>query len=75
MKLYEYQAKQIFSRNNIPIPYSLVCSTEEELEYAFASVGKGKEAVLKSQVLVGGRGKSGGIRIVKSIEDAWEEIL
>jgi len=73
MKIYEYQAKKIFKENNIPIPYGLVCSSEEELEDAFVSVGKGMEAVLKSQVLVGGRGKSGGIRIVKSAEEACED--
>jgi succinyl-CoA synthetase beta subunit len=73
MKLYEYQAKNIFDKKNILIPCGLVCSTEEELKDAFASVGKGKEAVLKSQVLVGGRGKSGGIRIVKSAKEACED--
>ncbi|MCK4828222.1 acetate--CoA ligase family protein, partial [bacterium] len=69
MKLYEYQAKNIFKENKIPIPSGFVCSNENQVADAFASVGKGQEAVLKSQVLVGGRGKSGGIRIVKSLDE------
>jgi len=69
MKLYEYQAKKYFGENQIPIPNGMVCSTENEVKDAFTHVGKGKEVVLKSQVLVGGRGKSGGIKIAKSIEE------
>lgn len=69
MKLYEYQAKKILNENKIPIPNGSVCSTEEEARDAFDSVGKGKGVILKSQVLVGGRGKAGGIRIAKSISE------
>ena len=70
MKLYEYQAKNIFGENKIPIPYGLVCTNEKEVRDAFERVGKGKEAVLKSQVLVGGRGKEGGIRSANSLDEA-----
>jgi len=69
MKLYEYQAKKIFKENKIPIPSGFACSSENQVADAFASLGKGQEAVLKSQVLVGGRGKAGGIRIVKSLDE------
>jgi succinyl-CoA synthetase beta subunit len=69
MKLYEYQAKKIFQETQILIPNGIVCSTEDEAKDAFTRVGKEKEAILKSQVLVGGRGKSGGIKIAKSIDE------
>ncbi len=69
MKLYEYQAKRIFGENSIPIPSGMVCSTEKEAKDAFARVGTGNGVVLKSQVLVGGRGKSGGVKIVRSIHE------
>ena len=62
MKLFEYQAKRIFKESGIPVPDGRVCSTEMEVRDAFAQVGRGKEAVLKSQVLTGGRGKAGGIQ-------------
>lgn len=78
MKLYEYQAKKIFKDNSIPTPNGSVCSTEKEARNAFASVGKGKEVILKSQVLAGGRGKSGGIRSAKSVTetvDIFRELM
>lgn len=70
MKLYEYQAKKIFEENGIAIPNGLICLTEKELEDAFLAIGKGQEVVLKAQMLVGGRGKSGGIKIAESKEEA-----
>lgn len=75
MKLYEYQAKKIFREKGIPIPYGMVCSSEKDVHDAFAGVGKGQEAVLRSQVLVGGRGKSGGIRTVQTPDEAIETFL
>jgi len=69
MKLYEYQAKKYFGENQIPIPNGMVCSTENEAKDAFTDVGKGREVVLKSQVLTGGRGKSGGIKSAKSVDE------
>lgn len=72
MKLYEYQAKKIFKENNIPVPHGIVCTDEKELQTAFIAVGKGNEAVLKAQALTGGRGKSGGIRIVNTPQQASE---
>ena len=68
MKLYEYQAKGIFRDNGIPTPNGLVCSTEGEARNGYNRLGK-QEVVLKAQVPVGGRGKSGGIRIARSGEE------
>lgn len=70
MKLYEYQAKKIFKDTSISVLNGIVCSTEKEAGDAFASVGKGQEVILKSQVLVGGRGKSGGIRSAQTVAEA-----
>ncbi len=72
MKLYEYQAKKIFNDNNIPVPNGAICCTEKEASDAFAHIGRGHKVILKSQVLTGGRGKSGGIRRAKSTAETVE---
>ena len=69
MKLFEYQAKRIFKQNGIPVPDGLVCDNEKEVVDSFATLGKNQGVVLKSQVLVGGRGKSGGIRVSNSTDE------
>ncbi len=68
MKLHEYQSKQIFARYGIPIPKGRVASTAEEAKHIAEELGK--RVVIKSQVLVGGRGKAGGIRLAKSSDEA-----
>lgn len=70
MKLHEYQSKQIFSRYGIPIPKGRVASTAQEAKQTAEELG-GK-VVIKSQVLVGGRGKAGGIRLAKTPTEAEE---
>jgi succinyl-CoA synthetase beta subunit len=71
MKLHEYQSKQIFSKYGIPIPHGCVATTPAEAkEYAKELGG---QVVIKAQVLVGGRGKAGGIRLAKTPEET--EIL
>jgi succinyl-CoA synthetase beta subunit len=76
MKLHEYQSKQIFSRYGIPIPKGRVASTADEARSI--AVELGGRVVIKSQVLVGGRGKAGGIRLAKDpheAEDVAAQIL
>ncbi|MBN1535142.1 MAG: ADP-forming succinate--CoA ligase subunit beta [Anaerolineales bacterium] len=76
MKLHEYQSKQIFAKHGIPIPKGRIASTAEEAKHIAEELGK--RVVIKSQVLVGGRGKAGGIRLAKSpdeSEDIAAEIL
>ncbi len=68
MKLHEYQSKQIFSRYNIPIPKGKVASTADEARQI--AIELGGRVVIKSQVLVGGRGKAGGIRLAKDPHEA-----
>ncbi len=68
MKLHEYQSKQIFARYGIPIPKGRVAATAAEAKQIAEELGG--RVVIKSQVLVGGRGKAGGIRLAKNPEEA-----
>src|SRR4030066_1870631 len=70
MKLHEYQSQQIFSRYGIPIPKGRVATTAEDARNI--AIELGGRVVIKSQVLVGGRGKAGGIRVAKDPRDAEE---
>ncbi len=68
MKLHEYQSKKLFSKFNIPIPKGKVTTTANEARQIADELGG--NVVIKSQVLVGGRGKAGGIRLAKSSKEA-----
>ncbi|HEX7555750.1 MAG TPA: ATP-grasp domain-containing protein, partial [Leptolinea sp.] len=70
MRLHEYQAKQIFGRYLIPIPNGRVASSSGEAKQIAEELGG--RVVVKAQVLVGGRGKAGGIRLAKSAREAEE---
>lgn len=70
MKLYEFQAKQIFARYGIRIPRGEVAENVERVAEIVEKLG-GK-AILKAQVLVGGRGKAGGVRRAESVSQAVE---
>jgi succinyl-CoA synthetase beta subunit len=70
MKLHEYQSKQLFARYGVPIPRGWVTSSATEARHMAEDLGG--RAVIKSQVLVGGRGKAGGIRLAKSPDEAQQ---
>jgi len=70
MKLHEYQSKQIFAQNGIPIPRGRVAANSGEAKQIAEELGG--RVVIKAQVLVGGRGKAGGIRLVKNPAGAEE---
>ena len=70
MNLHEYQSKQIFSRYGIPIPRGRIAANAAEVKQIAEELGG--RVVVKSQVLTGGRGKAGGIRLAKSPEEAQE---
>jgi succinyl-CoA synthetase beta subunit len=70
MKLHEYQSKAIFARYGIPIPRGRVAGTASEAKQIAEELGG--RVVIKAQVLVGGRGKAGGIRLAKSPKEAEE---
>ncbi len=70
MKLHEYQSKQLFAEHGIPIPHGQMTMNASEAKSIAAELGG--RVVVKSQVLVGGRGKAGGIRVVNTAEEAEE---
>jgi succinyl-CoA synthetase beta subunit len=68
VKLYEYQAKSVFKKTGIPIPKGRTVTSLEMVSDAFHDAGE--KIVIKAQVLVGGRGKAGGIKAVDTLDDA-----
>ena len=70
MKLFEYQAKKILTRYGMAIPRGAVASNSGEAEEVAREIGR--PVVLKSQVLVSGRGKSGGVIFVDNPAEAGE---
>ncbi len=70
MKLHEYQSKHLFAKNGIPIPNGRIAATSQEAKQIAEELGG--RVIVKSQVLVGGRGKAGGIRLAKSPDEAEE---
>jgi len=70
MKLQEYQSKVLFTMYTIPIPNGRIAETANEVRKISTELG-GK-VVIKAQVLVGGRGKAGGVRIAKTNDEAEE---
>ncbi len=70
MKLHEYQSKQIFAKYGVPIPKGRVATTAAEARQIAEELGG--RVVVKAQVLVGGRGKAGGIKLANTPEEAEE---
>jgi succinyl-CoA synthetase beta subunit len=77
MKIHEFQAKDLFRNAGIPVPKGNVAATSEEA-VEIAKTLDGPPWVVKAQIHAGGRGKGGGVKVVKSIEEvkkAAEDIL
>jgi len=70
MKLHEYQSKALFADRGIPIPRGGVASSAVEATAVAQDLGI--RVVVKAQVLVGGRGKAGGVRLAKTPKEAGE---
>jgi succinyl-CoA synthetase beta subunit len=70
MNIHEYQAKDIFRANGIPVPPGEIATTPDEAERI--ARGFGGMVVVKAQVHAGGRGKAGGVKLAKSPEEAKE---
>ncbi|NQT58071.1 MAG: acetate--CoA ligase family protein [Bacteroidetes bacterium] len=68
MKLFEHQAKKVFREAGIPTPRGVLATNIEEVKAALAEIGL--PCVLKSQVLTGGRGKAGLIKVVTAEAEA-----
>ncbi len=70
MKLHEYQSKRIFARYGLPVPQGNVATTPSEARQIAHLLGGA--VVVKAQVLVGGRGKAGGILLARDAAEAEE---
>ncbi|MBB4661465.1 ADP-forming succinate--CoA ligase subunit beta [Conexibacter arvalis] len=68
MDLLEYQGKQLFARHGIPVPSGKPAKTVDEAVAAADEIGY--PCVVKAQVLIGGRGKAGGVKIAKDRAEA-----
>jgi succinyl-CoA synthetase beta subunit len=74
MKIHEYQAKAILKKYGVPVPRGEMATTHEEAvriaQNLFSSGANG--VVVKAQIHAGGRGKGGGVKIAKSVEEAGQ---
>ena len=71
MDLFEYQARDLFEANGVPVLAGAVATTPEEAQKAAEKIG-GK-VVVKAQVKIGGRGKAGGVKLAENPADAFEK--
>jgi succinyl-CoA synthetase beta subunit len=70
MDLLEYQGKQLFARHGVPVPHGAPAATVEQAVAAADEIGY--PCVIKAQVLIGGRGKAGGIKLANDHAEAEE---
>ena len=69
MNIHEYQAKQLLAKFGVPVSKGIACKTADEVGKAFTDLGV-PMAVVKVQIHAGGRGKAGGVKLVRSADDA-----
>jgi succinyl-CoA synthetase beta subunit len=72
--LFEYQARDVFEAHGVPVLAGATATTPEEARAAAESIGarSGGVTVVKAQVKTGGRGKAGGVKVAKSLDEAEE---
>src|SRR4051794_2476399 len=70
MDLLEYQGKQLFAKHGISVPSGEVAETVEDAVAAAERIGY--PCAIKAQVLIGGRGKAGGVKIAQDREEAQQ---
>ncbi len=73
MKLHEHQAKEIFARYGLPVPEGKVAFTLKEARQVAEELGS-FPLVVKAQVHCGGRGKAGGVKIVKDMDELLQAV-
>lgn len=76
MNLHEYQAKQILSSFGVPVPRGIMAETVDQAVDAAREIQKlsgSQFCVVKAQIHAGGRGKGGGVKLAKSLDDAREK--
>ena len=69
MNIHEYQAKQLLAKFGVPVSKGIPCKTADEVYKAFETLGE-PLAVVKAQIHAGGRGKAGGVKLVRSADEA-----
>ncbi|MCC7399258.1 MAG: ADP-forming succinate--CoA ligase subunit beta [Planctomycetes bacterium] len=69
MNIHEYQAKQLLAKFGVPVSKGIACKTADEVAAAFQTLGE-PLAVVKAQIHAGGRGKAGGVKLVRSADEA-----
>jgi succinyl-CoA synthetase beta subunit len=69
MNIHEFQAKEILKRFGVAVPRGIVATTREEAKKAAEDLGGGV-CVVKAQIHAGGRGKGGGVKVVKNADQA-----
>ena len=77
MKLHEYQSKAVLKAAGLPVPKSIMVKTADEVEAALSEIDM-SVGLVKAQAHTGGRGKAGGVKFFKSVEEAKslaEEII
>src|SRR5260370_31448203 len=72
MNIHEYQAKAVLREFGVPVPRGVQAFSVEEAEKAAHELG-GPIWVVKAQIHAGGRGKAGGVKVVKTIEEVTRE--
>src|SRR5271165_6718143 len=72
MNIHEYQAKAVLHDYGVPVPRGIPAFSVAEAEKAANDLG-GPVWVVKAQIHAGGRGKAGGVKVVKSIDDVKKE--
>ena len=74
MDLFEYQARDMFEAHGVPVLAGIVAENIDEARAAAEVIGakSGGVVVVKAQVKVGGRGKAGGVKLARSVDDAVE---
>jgi succinyl-CoA synthetase beta subunit len=72
MNIHEYQAKEILKSYGLPVPRGVPAFSDDEAVQAAESLG-GSVWVVKAQIHAGGRGKAGGVKVVKSLDDVRKE--
>src|SRR5436853_6870961 len=72
MKIHEYQAKAILSKYGVAVPRGEMAQTREEAENAAKRLfdQKASGVVVKAQIHAGGRGKGGGVKVTKTLDEA-----
>ncbi len=72
MNIHEHQAKEILKEFEAPVSNGIVIYSKDEIEDKI-SILKGKQYVLKAQIHAGGRGKAGGVKLIKNVSDLVSE--